>query len=62
MLIRNQLSEDETINGSYTQIFLGDCVGIGLLPRGENDPHICFQWLCEDDEYWFPMRNSMSSY
>lgn len=33
--------------------FKGNCKGIRLTRRGENDPHIMVSILTEDDENWF---------
>jgi hypothetical protein len=33
--------------------FKGECVGIRLTQRAENDLHICFTTLVEDDENWY---------
>lgn len=44
----------------YTKLFFGHQFGIGLLPRGENDKHVCVQVLAEDDEYWFPSQGQFS--
>lgn len=41
--------------------FRGKCVGIGLRRRGENDPHVLFEILLEDDEYWFIPQNFQAS-
>lgn len=41
--------------------FKGEQFGIRLEPRGENDPHICFQIISEDDEHWFEHKGSSSS-
>ena len=43
--------------------FKGDCKGIRLTRRGENDPHIMVNILTEDDENWFVNENNtFSSY
>jgi hypothetical protein len=46
----------------YTKLFFGKQFGVGLLPRGENDPHVLVQLLSEDDENWFPSEQPTSSY
>ena len=46
----------------YTKLFFGSQFGVGLLPRGEEDNHVCVQILSEDDENWFPSESSFSSY
>ena len=43
-------------------LFLGDCQGIALVPRGPDDNHICFIILTEDDEQWYASNGSASSY
>lgn len=45
------MSDD--FKNNYFQIFRGSCFGIGLSKRGENDPHILFTILHEDDEHWW---------
>jgi hypothetical protein len=40
-------------------LFLGDCMGVRLVPRGPGDDHICFEILAEDDENWF-VKGSMT--
>ena len=42
--------------------FLGDCVGVVLVPRSDNDLHICVQPVVEDDETWHFGTGSFSSY
>lgn len=43
--------------------FKGECKGIQLTKRGENDPHIMVSILTEDDEDWFiDEKNKFSSY
>ena len=43
--------------------FKGNCKGIRLTRRGENDPHIMVSILTEDDENWFvDEKNKFSSY
>lgn len=53
-MIRRKLNEDESIdhNLSYTHLFLSDCHGICLYPRGDNDNHICVYFIGEDDGHW----------
>ncbi len=41
--------------------FLGDCIGVELIPRGSTDNHILFKLLVEDDENWFDSGFSVSS-
>jgi hypothetical protein len=36
--------------------------GVRLEARGENDPHVCFQLLTEDDEYWGDTDTGGSTY
>ena len=43
--------------------FKGDCKGVRLVKRGENDSHISIQILSEDDGNWFVDEiNQFSSY
>jgi len=42
--------------------FKGDTVGIRLFKRDENDNHILFQLLVEDDGDWFPSNGGVSTY
>lgn len=42
-------------------LFLGECIGVALTPRGENDNHICIHILGEDDGQW-SSGNDFSSY
>jgi hypothetical protein len=42
--------------------FKGDCKGVRLKNRSENDNHICVEILTEDDENWFVSETSFSSY
>lgn len=44
------------------QEFKGGQFGVRLVPRGGNDPHVCIQLLGEDDENWFEIGNSFSSF
>lgn len=47
----------------FERMFLGNGVGVVIRKRGPNDPHICFEIISEDDEYWFPYTgNGSSSY
>lgn len=41
--------------------FKGKCKGIKLIKRGENDNHICFQILTEDDGDWFVDGTNLAS-
>lgn len=63
-MIRRKLNSDERIDnpGSYRELFLGACFGVGLRPRGWDDNHVCFDILTEDDEYWFVNRSGGSSH
>ena len=69
-MIRRQLDIDEvnpniyleSINGDFDVLFLGDCMGIALSKRSQNDEHIVFTILHEDDGYWFPSINPASSF
>lgn len=68
-MIRRQLDVDkinpniyiESLEGNFDVIFLGDCMGIGLSQRS-NDEHILFTILHEDDGHWFPSLNPASSF
>ena len=67
--IRTQLTvspdEHESIDDSKTPtiaLFLGDCCGVRLVQRGENDKHVCFEILSEDDGHWFLKQSYSSSY
>lgn len=43
--------------------FKGNCKGVKLTKRGENDPHIMVSILVEDDGNWFvDEKNKFSSY
>ncbi len=33
--------------------FLGECRGVVLAPRGDDDPHVMFSLVTEDDGNWF---------
>lgn len=48
----------------FKQSFLGQCKGVGLFPRGSNnDNHVCFAILTEDDGNWFQSdKGSTSSF
>ncbi|KKN26951.1 hypothetical protein LCGC14_0869470 [marine sediment metagenome] len=41
---------------------LGECLGIELVKRSDDDEHICIQLLIEDDGNWFNLGNSFSSF
>ena len=66
MKIRTTLRKDESLQDKslYEKFFLGECFGVGLKKRniGENDAHVSFTILVEDDGYWFPHRDFASSY
>lgn len=42
-------------------LFLGDCLGVALVPRGKDDNHICMLILTEDDEEWSTISTDFSS-
>ena len=44
------------------ELFLGECTGIALIPRGPNDSHICFMHLTEDDGCWFQSSGIHSTF
>ena len=61
----NTPTDHESIDDSKTPtiaIFLGDCCGVRLVWRGQNDPHVCFEILGEDDGHWFLKQSYSSSY
>jgi hypothetical protein len=64
MKIRRKLNEDETLYevGQVEELFLGGCHGVALVKRGENDRHVCFLNLTEDDGAWFNSLESSSSH
>ena len=45
----------------YREIFLGTICGIILSQRGDNDPHVVFNIICEDDGFWFNYTNNGAS-
>jgi len=45
-----------------TRTLKGRQFGIILKERGPNDPHVCIQIIGEDDEHWFDIGNSFSSF
>ena len=47
---------------TFEQTFLGRCMGVGLRKRGDNDNHVVFVIIYEDDGNWFASENSVSSY
>lgn len=53
---------DEILEVLEEYLFLGGCQGVALIPRGENDNHICFLIVTEDDGNWFASKNSSSSF
>lgn len=34
------------------KVFLGECIGVALEPRGPDDSHVVFYTLVEDDGNW----------
>lgn len=60
--VPNQEDTDDPTLDNLVVSFRDGCVGVGLFKRGENDPHICFIPLSEDDGYWFPSIRGASSY
>ena len=40
----------------------GNQFGVRFKRRGHDDPHICIQIIGEDDEHWFDIGNSFSSF
>lgn len=59
---RNWHGDMEEIDIPHEHLFLGECQGVGLIPRGPKDNHICFLILSEDDENWFCSNESGSSF
>jgi hypothetical protein len=41
--------------------FKGRCMGVRLTPRGEDDPHILYEFIVEDDENWYEKVGGSSS-
>lgn len=66
--MRRNLHDEETLDNEhkYFQLFLGECSGIGLYPRGDRKPgkpdHVCFDILHEDDTHWFTSPHGFSSF
>lgn len=63
-MIENRLQPWEHVSEKvkpYKKIFLGGQFGIVLKNRGENDNHVCFQILNEDDGNWFISETGTSS-
>ena len=46
----------------YELVILGACHGVGFVKRGKDDNHLCFKFLVEDDENWFPMEYESSTW
>lgn len=42
--------------------FKGRCMGVRLVPRSLDDPHVCFDLLTEDDDKWLGGIQSPSSF
>jgi hypothetical protein len=42
----------------WEKLFLADCMGVGLQKQGDNDKHICFKILVEDDGSWFIQKGT----
>ena len=59
---RNWRGEHDEMEVPDDHLILGDCLGIALLPRGNNDNHICLQLIGEDDGNWSVTTNSFSSF
>jgi len=65
MYCRRELDSEESISDEikpYREIFLGNIMGVVLRNRKKDDPHVVFQIISEDDEYWFLSTNSSSSH
>ena len=60
--MRYKLDKDEFCQINFEQLILNDCHGIGLNRRGDNDPHVMFTMLCEDDGQWFENRGESDCY
>ncbi len=52
MIVYNNI-KDEEYDIPNEHLFLGDCLGVALRPRGRDDNHIMINVLMEDDETWF---------
>ncbi len=62
MIISDYTRDNERqLDVPQEHLFLGQCFGIALVPRGKEDKHICFIVLVEDDENWFVSSNGGSS-
>lgn len=57
----NQYEED--IQTDIVAVFKGICAGVALYRRsfGDDDKHLCFIPLVEDDENWFVSKNGWST-
>lgn len=55
-------SYEETITTPIVKVFKRGCRGIVLHWRGENDPHLCYIYITEDDGNWFVSSQPVSSH
>lgn len=46
------------IRNPLVHIIKGKCCGVVIHHRGENDNHLCFTQIIEDDEVWLIPRNN----
>jgi hypothetical protein len=53
---------DKPLNIPEEHLFLGECKGVALIPRSENDDHIYFLILTEEDGNWYCGNSRTSSY
>jgi hypothetical protein len=53
----------ETADGThFEKAFLGKCMGVGLRRRGDDDLHVMFTLLVEDDGNWYVSSGNISSH
>ena len=50
------------LNEKFKIRFLGNCMGVGINPRGINDDALMVTLLTEDDENWFSSNQTFNSY
>jgi len=59
----NPVPYHEPVEIDRHKVFIfGDCVGVALTERGENDPNVTITYLVEDDGFWSVLSNQISSY
>jgi hypothetical protein len=62
--IRMRLNPDESMSSEikpFVRMFLCECEGVILRRRAPGDNHVIFEYISEDDEYWFPYTGSGAS-